>query len=73
MQILTLPLNVLKDVMLRKVGCCWRLILCKCGVLPQSVRAGGGAHLLPSAVTVEDYQDDTEEENIVEIGDNEED
>lgn len=35
--------------------------------------AGGGAHLLPSAVTVEDYQDDTEEENIVEIGDNEED
>ena len=47
--------------------------MCKCGVLPQPVRAGGGAHLLPSAVTVEDYQDDTEEENIVEIGDNEED
>ena len=38
-------LNVSKDAMLRKAGCWWRLVLCKCDVLP----LGGGAHLLPAA------------------------
>ena len=42
--------------------------MCKCDVLP--LGGGGGAHLLPAVVRVEDYQDDTEEEDT---GDNEED